>query len=90
VESDSCQHIFCPTPEVQLNHFLHHTPKLGILVEMAQFIMKLLLKQRILVVYHDFHCVCCYEILDSKTSFTLLVGHFTSDSATLTFTAAKI
>jgi len=30
---------FCPTPEVQLDHFLHHTPKLGIRVEMAQFLL---------------------------------------------------
>jgi len=32
---------FCPTPDVQLNHFLHHTPKLGIPVEMVQFLLKL-------------------------------------------------
>jgi len=38
---------FCPTPtpDVQLDHFLHHTPKLGIPVEMVQFLLKLLLKQ---------------------------------------------
>ena len=37
---------FCPTPtpEVLLNHFLHHTRKLGIPVEMVQFPMKLFLK----------------------------------------------
>jgi len=29
--------------------------KLGIPIEMVQFLMKLLLKQRILAVYHDFH-----------------------------------
>jgi len=46
---------FCPTPEVQLDHFLHHAPKLGIPVEMVQFLLKLLLKQRILAVYHDFY-----------------------------------
>jgi len=28
---------FCPTPYVQLDHFLHHTSKLGIPVEMVQF-----------------------------------------------------
>ena len=47
-----------PTPEVQLNHLLHRTPKLGILVvlvQMAQLILKLLLKQRFLAVYPDFH-----------------------------------
>ena len=48
-----------PTPEVQLNHFLHCTPKLGILnwlvpVEMLQFRLKFLLKQRIIAVQHDF------------------------------------
>jgi len=31
------------------------TPKLGIPVESVRFLMKLLLKQRILDVYHDFH-----------------------------------
>ena len=49
--------IFCPTPtpDVQLDHFLHHTHKLQP-VEMVQFRLKLLLKQRFLAVYHDFHC----------------------------------
>jgi len=28
---------FCPTPTVQLDHFLHYTPKLGISIEMVQF-----------------------------------------------------
>jgi len=39
--------IFCPTPapDDQLDHFLHHTLKLGIPVEMVQFLLKLLLKQ---------------------------------------------
>jgi len=37
--------IFCPTPDVQLDHFLHHTPTSGIPVEMVQFLLKLLLKQ---------------------------------------------
>jgi len=37
--------IFCPTPDVQLDHFLNQTPKLGIPVQMAQFLLKLLLKQ---------------------------------------------
>jgi len=36
---------FCPTPDVQLDNFLHHTPKLGIPLEMVQFLLKLLLKQ---------------------------------------------
>jgi len=33
------------TPGVQLDHFLYHTLKLGIPVEMVQFLLKLLLKQ---------------------------------------------
>jgi len=41
--------IFCPTPDVQLDHFLYHTPNLGIPVEMVQFLLKLLLK----------HIFCC-------------------------------
>jgi len=61
VKSDSYQHwesvsdFFCPTPDVQLDQFLHHTLKLGIPVEMVQFLLKLLLKQRLLAVRHDFH-----------------------------------
>ena len=47
--------LFSPTPDVQLDHFLHHTPKLGTPVEMVQFLLKLLLKQSILAVHHDFH-----------------------------------
>jgi len=43
---------FCPTPNLQLDHFLHHTLKLGIPVEMVQFLLKLLLKQRFLAVHH--------------------------------------
>ena len=48
---------FCPTPtlDIQLDHFLHHPLKLGIPVETAQFLLKLLLKQRFLAVHHDFH-----------------------------------
>jgi len=46
---------FCPTPDVQSDHFLHHTPKFGILVEMVEFLLKLLLKQTFLAVHHDFH-----------------------------------
>ena len=49
--------IFCPTPSPgsQLDQFLQHTLKLGIPVETVQFILKLLLNQRFLAVYHDFH-----------------------------------
>jgi len=37
--------LFCPTPDVQLDHFLHHTPILGIPVELVQLLLKHLLKQ---------------------------------------------
>jgi len=47
--------IFCPTPDVQLDKSLHHTPKLGIPAEKVQFLLKLLLKQRFLAVHHDLH-----------------------------------
>jgi len=48
---------FCPTPtpDVQSDHFLHHTLKLGIPLEIDQFLLKLLLKQRCLAVHRDFH-----------------------------------
>ena len=46
---------FCPTPDVQLDYFSHHTPKLEIPVEMVQFLLKYLLKQGFLAVYHDCH-----------------------------------
>jgi len=51
----SWSRIFCPAPDVQMDHFLHHTPKLVIPVEVVQFLLKLWLKQRFLAVYHDFH-----------------------------------
>ena len=49
---------FCPTPtqDAQFDHFLHHSPKLGIPIEMVQFLLKLLLNQRFRAVHHDFHC----------------------------------
>ena len=46
---------FCPTLIAQLDPFSHQTPKLGILLKCYNFFLKLLLKQRILAVYHDFH-----------------------------------
>jgi len=49
--------VFCPTPESPTGSLWHHTPKLGLPVESAQFLIKLLLKQRILAVYLDFHWV---------------------------------
>jgi len=62
---------FCsPTVEVQLNHFLHHTPMLGIRIEMVQFLLKLLLKQNSFGVAGFPLIANCYEIVDSQTSFT--------------------
>jgi len=37
IPNNNMSRIFCPTPEVQLNHFLHHTPTLRIPVEMVHF-----------------------------------------------------
>jgi len=60
--------IFCPTLDVWLNHFLYHTPKLGIPVEMVQFLFKLLLKQISccaprfpLILTAKFHSLCVKE-----------------------------
>ena len=58
---------FCSTPEIQLHHSLHHTPKLGIPVEMVQFLLKILLKEIILAVYHDLHwLLVATKLLTSK------------------------
>ena len=57
---------FCPTPKVQFNNFLHHTPKLGIPVEMVQCLFKLLLKQSILAVRHDFYLLVATKLLTAK------------------------
>jgi len=63
--------IFCPTPTVQLDHVLRHTPKLGTLVEMVQFLWNFL----------QIGNSCCaprfpliasfYKSVDNQTSFTL-------------------
>jgi len=60
--------IFCPTPDVQLDHFLHHTPKLGIPVEMVQLLLKLLLIQIsccaprfAFILTAQFQCLCAKE-----------------------------
>ena len=55
IPNNTVSRIVRPTPDVQLDHFLHRTLKLGIPVEMVQFLLKLLLKQSFLVVHHDFH-----------------------------------
>jgi len=59
---------FCPnpTPDDQVDHILHHTHKLGILFEMVQFLLKLLLKQRFLAV-----CTTISINFNSQISFPL-------------------
>jgi len=47
-DTKSRSRIFLSDWDVQLDPFLHHTPKLGIPVEMVQFLLKL-------AVHHDFH-----------------------------------
>jgi len=37
------------------NLIIHHASKLGISVEMAQFLLTILLTQRFLAEHHDFH-----------------------------------
>jgi len=62
---------FCLTPELQFNHFLHHTPKLEIPIEMVQFPLKLLLKQKILAVYHTAFRSVMQKTFHSCISFIL-------------------
>ena len=61
---------FLSTPEFQLNHLLHRTPKLGIPVEMAQFLLKLLLKQSSCCEPRFSLIASCNKIVVSQTSFT--------------------
>jgi len=78
--------------------FLHRTLKLGIPVKMVQFLLKLLLKQRIRAVYHGFYrLLAATKLLTAKPHSSFVkeselesgvgvgigVGHFTSDPATL-------
>jgi len=61
---------FCPTADAQLDHFLHHTPKLGITVEMEQFLLKLFLRRPFpLILTTKFHSLCVKgsEILESRS-----------------------
>jgi len=56
---------FCPTPDVQLDHFLHHAPKLRIPVEVVQFLLKLLLNRDFLL------CTTISIDFNSQISFSL-------------------
>jgi len=49
--------IFLSDSGCSIGSLLQHIPQLRIPAESVQFLMKLLLKQRILAVYHDFHWV---------------------------------
>jgi len=86
-----------PTAEVQLYLFLHRTTELGVLTraclkistfkrEMVQLLLKLLLKQRILAVYHDFHCLIVarptllFVIVESHTLFKLCLRSWNRES----------
>jgi len=89
--------IFCPTPDVQLDHF-YITLKLGIPVKMVQFLLKFLLKKGFLAVHHDFHWFWQPNfipfILRSRSRKIWKVGvgnfekvgYFTSNSTTLNIT----
>jgi len=55
IPNNTTSRIFCLTLDVQFVHFLHHTPNLGIPVEMVQFLLNLLLKQIFLAVHLEFH-----------------------------------
>jgi len=71
--------IFCPTPYVQLDHFLHNAPKLGIPVEMVQFLIKTFVETELsccaprfpLILTVRFHSFCVKEsgseILESRS-----------------------
>ena len=84
--------------EVQLDHFLHHIAKLRIPVEMIPFLLKRLLIQIIIAVFHDFHWLLVATKLLTAKLYSLYVKesvvgniwkvgvgvrHFTSDSPTL-------
>ena len=61
-----------PTPEVQLDHFLHHTQKFGIPVEMVQFHTKKILfeTEHSCFVPSLLLSVRCYKLGNSQTSST--------------------
>ena len=64
---------FCPTPEIQLNNFLHRTLKLGIPDEMARF-LKLSVEHLLCTTI----CIGWYLLQNCQTSFTFCwrVGNF--------------
>jgi len=56
-----------------MDHFLHKTPKLGIRVEVVQFLLKLFLKRRFLAVQHDFRWLLIATKLLTAKLFSLHV-----------------
>jgi len=60
--------------------FLLHTPKSGISVEMVKFLMKRLLKQIILPLYHDFHWVLCATKFLTTKIHSLYVSKWESEN----------
>ena len=75
---------FYPTPTVQLNHFNHYTPKLGILTRACWYgtvSFEMFMQTEIYCCVPRFPLVAsCYKIVNSQTSFMLCygvgVGHF--------------
>jgi len=78
------------TPEVQSDHFLHHTPKLGIPAEMIQFLLKLLLKQRFLAVYHRFRRLLIATKLLTVKLYSLYVKESEPESGVGNFGKVKM
>jgi len=61
---------FCLTPKVQLDHVLHHTPLLGIPVEMPQFLIQTFIETDHSCCVPRFSLIAtCYKIVESQTSF---------------------
>jgi len=77
---------------VQLDHFLHHTPKLGISVEMVTISFETFVQAEVsccaprfpLILTAKFHSLYVKSRVDNSGK----VGDFTSDSATLPWTHA--
>jgi len=89
--------IFCPTPtpDVQLDNFLHHTPKLGIpvIIYFVETEISCCLPLFPLILTYQFHSLYVKEseseILERSES-RVGVGYFTSDSATLEARLTKL
>jgi len=58
--------VFCPTPEVQLDHFTHHTSMFGIPVEMMQFLWNFVETDKSCCAPRFPLITSCYKIVDSQ------------------------